>query len=75
MLDLRYLALPDADALGELRLSQPCLFAQLPESVGSNFREHACLVRFYFRTISGILLHEFFKTQCHRDHLHFNETM
>lgn len=43
-LDLRYLPLPDADALGELRLRQSSLLANLTDTLSPHPSEHASLV-------------------------------
>ena len=53
MLDLGDLTLPDADALGLLRLRQSGIFAELSKSIGANLCEHPGFVCLDLAAVHG----------------------
>src|SRR5690606_20709726 len=67
-LDLRDLALTDADADGELTLGQAETLAQLAQAIRTHLAQHPLPVRVDTRAVRGALLEHLLASESHRDH-------
>ena len=65
VLNLRNLALANADALGKFSLRQTTRLTKLTQAVRTNFTEHPVFMSVYAFTVDGALLKKLFTCQGH----------